>query len=105
MAEAQKGLNLKLMNENMISEGLKKVQTARQGWPGSQTVGNVCSRPDRDEVIEVGAWSGPPRGQRARPRSVLSPVHLFTPYSSLGGRPVRLQPHFTAEEGEAREVM
>lgn len=84
MAGAQKGLDLKLMNENMTSEGLKKEQTARQGWPGSQAVGNVCSRPDRDAVTEAGAWSSEGTACPAL-LSVLSPVHVFTPYRSLGG--------------------
>lgn len=76
MAGAQKGLDLKLMNENMTSEGLKKEQTARQGWPGS--------RPDRDAVTKTGAW--PSEGTVCPALlSVLSPVHVFTPYRSLGG--------------------
>lgn len=84
MAGAQKGLDLKLMNENMTSEGLKKEQTARQGWPGSQTVGNVCSRPDRDAVTETGARASEGTACPAL-LSGLSRVHLFTPFSSLGG--------------------
>lgn len=45
----------------------------------------MCSRPDRDEATDTGAWSSEgPEGQARL--SVLSCVHLFTPYGSLGGR-------------------
>lgn len=47
MAAAQKGLDLKLMNENMTSEGLKKSKQAetRRAYV-SETAGNMNPQPD-----------------------------------------------------------
>lgn len=47
MAAAQKGLDLKLMNENMTSVGLKKSKQAETGLACvSETAGNMNSQPD-----------------------------------------------------------
>lgn len=56
MAAAQKDLDLKRMNENMTSEGLKKSRQTGLAWV-SETVGDVCSQPDREEMTEIGESS------------------------------------------------
>lgn len=54
MAAAQKGLDLKRMNEKMTSEGLKDSRQPDRTGLGLRDCWEVCSQPDREEMTEIG---------------------------------------------------